>query len=65
MEPHEVINLIFRALRDYNVTREINDVAYDGDFMSAEVVLTTDDGEKLQDWVISSETLVEAERPSG
>lgn len=60
MEEHEVIDIIFGALRKADDNR-INDVTRDGDHKSVEIVLTTDDGEKKQAWVISSRAIKEVE----
>ncbi len=37
-------------------------MSYDGDHKSAEVILTTDDGEQKQDWVIRSGSITESAR---
>ena len=61
MEKSEVIHLLYRAIRGHDCL-EINNVTVDGDHNSCEIILTTDDGENKQDWVISSNSLVEAGR---
>jgi hypothetical protein len=61
MESPDVIDLIHQALRAFN-SPAINDVSFDGDNDSCEIILTTDDGEQKQDWVISSSMIRETDR---
>jgi len=64
MKSSEVVDIIHQALRGFKTEPRINDVSYDGDGDSAEVILTTDDGKNKQVWVISSSTIEEAEDDS-
>ena len=61
MTAPEVLDLIYQALRQFD-DPAINDVSYDGDGDSSEIVLTVDDGKKKTDWVIRSRDVTEAER---
>lgn len=58
----EVLDIIFDALRkNTGADPRVNDVTRDGDHKSAEIILTTDDGQKKQNWVISSKKIVETD----
>jgi len=64
MKSSEVVDIIHQALRFYKTEPRINDVSYDGDGDSAEVILTTDDGKNKQVWVISSDSITETDDDS-
>ena len=56
----EVLDMIFMALRRYKHDARIDDVTYDNDNDSGEIVLTTVDGQnKKQIWIISSKDVRE------
>ena len=61
MEAHEVIDVIYSALRKAHSDPRINDATRDNDHKSAEIILTTDDGKRKQVWVLSSSALVETD----
>ena len=61
MQSHQAVKLIGQLLRETSHPM-IDDVSVDGDHKSAEIIVTTDDGEDKQDWVISSGNITEAAR---
>ena len=57
----DVLTLIYRALRQYE-TAEINDVVLDGEGDDSQVVLSLDNGETIQDFVVKAIDITETER---
>ncbi len=61
MTSHQVLDIIYQALREDH-SLGINDVTQDNDNDSGEIILTTDDVDgKKQTWVISSKDIRETE----
>lgn len=61
MKQHDVLQIVYNALRQAR-NNVINDVQLDGCEGHGEIVLTTDDGDTKQDWVIREDSITEAER---
>lgn len=61
MQPDKAVLLIGQLLKECSHPM-INDVTVDNDHKSAEIIVTTDDGDEKQDWVISSGNITEAAR---
>lgn len=59
----EVIDILYVALRNNMKDARINDVTMDNDSDSAEIILTTDDGNQKQCFVISSSNINETDGP--
>lgn len=62
MTDRDVLELIYSALRRYKSDR-VNDVTAEEGEDHDEIVLTTDDGKRLQTWVIYSDGIVETDSP--
>lgn len=62
MTNQDVIQLVYSALRQYDVP-EINDVTVDHGADCDQVILTTDDGEYKQVWVIDGMDIFETDPP--
>lgn len=64
MTQKEAFELIYSALRERTQDDKINDVTREGgEFDTEEIILTTDDGEKLQVWVLRADSLLETDAP--
>lgn len=61
MDSNRVLDLLHQALRQYNHPF-INDVSFDGDNDSSEIILTVDDGKEKTDWVIRSRDVTPCDR---
>jgi len=58
-----LVDLIYQGLRRLGMGNPaINDVSFDGDHKSCEVIITLDDGQQLRDYVISSKAVHESYR---
>ncbi len=60
MKADEVLRMVYGCLRVAKEAR-INDVTMENDHKDGEIILTTDDGERKQVWVISSRNIVETD----
>jgi|TARA_Y100000310_G_scaffold268347_1_gene280883 hypothetical protein len=60
LDAEDIIDMVKQGLRRLNDNR-INDVSWDADHQSVEVVLTTDTGNQKQTWVIRSNAVVETD----
>ena len=64
MTQKEAFELIYSALRVCTQEDKINDVTREGgEFDTEEIILTTDDGGKLQVWVLRADSLLETDAP--